>query len=100
MMILPRSPLRAAAKASSQREAGKRSVMTREISSPVLTMAVMAYQVSNMFETWYAMTAMVSTGLDISRVITDRFPASRWEDAFAAARNGDRGKIIIDWSQE
>ena len=53
-----------------------------------------------MFETWYAMTAMVSTGLDISRVITDRFPASRWEDAFAAARNGDRGKIIIDWSEE
>lgn len=53
-----------------------------------------------MFETWYAMTAMVSKGLDISRVITDRFPASRWEDAFAAARNGDRGKIIIDWSQE
>jgi len=53
-----------------------------------------------MFETWYAMTAMVSKGLDISRVITDRFPASRWEDAFAAARNGDRGKIIIDWSEE
>ena len=53
-----------------------------------------------MFETWYAMTAMVSTGLDISRVITDRFPASRWEAAFAAARSGDRGKIIIDWSDE
>ncbi|HZL07419.1 MAG TPA: zinc-binding dehydrogenase, partial [Coriobacteriia bacterium] len=53
-----------------------------------------------MFETWYAMTAMVSKGLDISRVITDRFPASRWEDAFAAARNGDRGKIVIDWSEE
>jgi threonine 3-dehydrogenase len=53
-----------------------------------------------MFETWYAMTAMVSKGLDISRVITDRFPASRWEDAFAAARSGDRGKIIIDWTEE
>lgn len=52
------------------------------------------------FETWYAMTAMVSTGLDISAVITDRFPASRWEDAFAAARNGDHGKIIIDWTEE
>jgi len=51
-----------------------------------------------MFETWYAMTAMVSTGLNVSTVITDRFPASRWEDAFAAARKGDRGKIIIDWS--
>jgi threonine 3-dehydrogenase len=51
-----------------------------------------------MFETWYAMNAMVSTGLDISPIITDRFPASRWEDAFAVARGGDRGKIIIDWS--
>jgi threonine 3-dehydrogenase len=51
-----------------------------------------------MFETWYAMNAMVSTGLDISPIITDRFPAARWEDAFAAARNGDRGKVIIDWS--
>ena len=53
-----------------------------------------------MFETWYAMSAMVSTGLDISPVITDRFPVSRWEDAFAAARQGGRGKIIIDWSEE
>ena len=44
------------------------------------------------------MNAMVNTGLNISAVITDRFPAARWEDAFAAARNGDRGKIIIDWS--
>ncbi len=53
-----------------------------------------------MFETWYAMTAMVSTGLDISRVITDRFPASRWEEAFAAARSGNRGKVIIDWDED
>ena len=51
-----------------------------------------------MFETWYAMNAMVRTGLDISPIITDRFPASRWEDAFAVARRGDRGKVILDWS--
>jgi len=51
-----------------------------------------------MFETWYAMNAMVSTGLDISPVITDRFPADRWEDAFAAAGTGDRGKVVIDWT--
>jgi threonine 3-dehydrogenase len=51
-----------------------------------------------MFETWYAMNAMVSTGLDVSAVITDRFPAARWEDAFAVARSGDRGKIVIDWT--
>ena len=53
-----------------------------------------------MFETWYTMTALVSTGLDVSRVITDRFPASRWQDAFAAARSGDRGKVIIDWDED
>jgi len=53
-----------------------------------------------MFETWYAMNAMVSTGLDIMPVITDRFPASRWEDAFATARTGNGGKVIIDWSEE
>jgi threonine 3-dehydrogenase len=53
-----------------------------------------------MFETWYAMNAMVSTGLDISPIITDRFPASRWEEAFAVARAGNGGKVIIDWAKE
>jgi threonine 3-dehydrogenase len=51
-----------------------------------------------MFETWYAMNAMVQTGLDVSSVITDRFPASQWEEAFATARRGDGGKVVIDWS--
>jgi threonine 3-dehydrogenase len=53
-----------------------------------------------MFETWYAMNALFSTGRDVSGVITDRFPSSHWEDAFATARRGDRGKVIIDWSEE
>ena len=51
-----------------------------------------------MYETWYAMNAMVSTGLDVSPVITDRLPAASWEEAFALARRGDRGKVIMDWS--
>ncbi|MEX1078145.1 MAG: L-threonine 3-dehydrogenase [Homoserinimonas sp.] len=51
-----------------------------------------------MFETWYAMNAMVQTGLDVSAVITDRFPASQWEEAFAVARRGNSGKVVIDWS--
>ena len=38
-----------------------------------------------MFETWYAMNAMVNTGLDISPILTDSFPADGWADAFAAA---------------
>jgi threonine 3-dehydrogenase len=51
-----------------------------------------------MFETWYAMNALVHTGLDVSAVVTDRFPAERWEEAFATARKGNAGKVIIDWS--
>jgi threonine 3-dehydrogenase len=51
-----------------------------------------------MFETWYAMNAMVQTGLDVSAVITDRVPVSNWEEAFAIARRGNSGKVIIDWT--
>jgi threonine 3-dehydrogenase len=51
-----------------------------------------------MYETWYEMSAMLATGLDISQVITDRFPAEDWADAFAAAASGARGKIVMDWS--
>jgi threonine 3-dehydrogenase len=51
-----------------------------------------------MYETWYEMSAMLATGLDISQVITDRFPAEDWADAFAAAASGARGKIFMDWS--
>ncbi len=50
-----------------------------------------------MFETWYAMSAMLRSGLDISRVITHRFAAKDWADAFATARGGQCGKVVMDW---
>jgi threonine 3-dehydrogenase len=52
-----------------------------------------------MFETWYAMSAMLRSGLDISQVITHRFPAAQWQDAFATARGGQCGKVVMDWSE-
>ncbi len=51
-----------------------------------------------MFETWYAMSAMLRSGLDISAVITHRFPATEWADAFATARGGQCGKVVMDWT--
>jgi threonine 3-dehydrogenase len=51
-----------------------------------------------MFETWYAMSAMLRSGLDISAVITHRFPATQWADAFATARGGQCGKVVMDWT--
>jgi threonine 3-dehydrogenase len=51
-----------------------------------------------MFETWYAMSAMLTSGLDIAAVITHRFAAADWAEAFATARGGQCGKVVLDWT--
>ncbi len=51
-----------------------------------------------MFETWYKMSVMLHSGLDISPAITHRFSFRDHEAAFAAARSGDSGKVIMDWT--
>jgi threonine 3-dehydrogenase len=51
-----------------------------------------------MFETWYAMTAMIKKGLAISPVITHRFPYTQWEEAFEIASQASAGKVVLDWS--
>jgi threonine 3-dehydrogenase len=50
-----------------------------------------------MYETWYKMTVMLRSGLDITPAITHRFGFRDHEAAFAAARSGDSGKVIMDW---
>jgi len=52
-----------------------------------------------MYETWYKMTVMLQSGLDIRPAITHRFGFRDFEAAFAAARSGDSGKVIMDWQQ-
>ena len=51
-----------------------------------------------MYETWYQMTVLLQSGLDISAVITHRFGFREHEAAFAAARSGGSGKVIMDWT--
>jgi threonine 3-dehydrogenase len=53
-----------------------------------------------MYETWYKMTAMIQTGLDISPVITHRFNYNDYEKAFKIMRSGKSGKVILNWSNE
>ena len=50
-----------------------------------------------MYETWYLMTVMLQSGLDITPVITHRFGAGEYEQAFATAASGAAGKVILDW---
>jgi len=51
-----------------------------------------------MYETWYKMTAMIQSGLDISPVITHRFPYAQFQEAIELMKSGNSGKIILDWS--
>jgi threonine 3-dehydrogenase len=51
-----------------------------------------------MFESWYQMSVFVESGLDISPVITHRFPYSEFEEAFRVASSGESCKVIFDWS--
>lgn len=50
-----------------------------------------------MFETWYLMESMLTSGLDISPVITHRFDVDDFEEAFEVMRSGQSGKVILDW---
>ena len=51
-----------------------------------------------MYETWYKMSVMLQSGLDIRPAITHRFSFRDHREAFAAARSGDSGKVILDWT--
>ncbi|MEP0522184.1 MAG: L-threonine 3-dehydrogenase [Hyphomicrobiales bacterium] len=51
------------------------------------------------FETWYKMIAMLENGLDVSKVITHRFPAQQFKTGFEAMLSGTTGKVILDWSK-
>jgi threonine 3-dehydrogenase len=51
-----------------------------------------------MYETWYKMTVMLESGLDITPVITHRFPCADYEEAFATMLSGRSGKVLLDWT--
>jgi threonine 3-dehydrogenase len=51
-----------------------------------------------MFETWYKMVAMLQSGLDLSPIVTHRFPVDDFQAGFAAMLSGQSGKVILDWA--
>lgn len=51
-----------------------------------------------MYETWYKMTMMIQTGLDISPVITHRLHFTEYEKGFEAMMSGRAGKVVLDWT--
>ena len=53
-----------------------------------------------MYETWYKMTSMIQTGLDIAPIITHHFHYSEYEKGFEVMRSGQSGKVILNWVDE
>lgn len=53
-----------------------------------------------MFETWYKMTAMLQSGLDISGIITHKFHYTDFEKGFEIMKSGQSGKVILEWTKQ
>ena len=49
------------------------------------------------FETWYKMTQLIKSGMDISAIITHRFSFDEYKKAFEVVRSGQCGKVILEW---
>ena len=52
-----------------------------------------------MYETWYKMTVMLQSGLDISPVITHRLHYTEFQQGFDAMRSGQSGKVVLTWKE-
>jgi threonine 3-dehydrogenase len=53
-----------------------------------------------MYETWYKMTVLIQSGLDITPLITHRFQYEEFDAAFQVMRSGKSGKVILNWAGE
>ena len=53
-----------------------------------------------MYETWYKMTVMIQSGLDVTPAITHCMPASEYETGFAAMRAGEAAKVVLVWNED
>ncbi len=51
-----------------------------------------------MFETWYKMASMLQSGLDMTPLITHRFPLENYREAFELMASGQSGKVLLDWN--
>lgn len=50
------------------------------------------------FETWYKMASLLQAGMNVTHVLTHRFPAARFPEAFEVMQSGRCGKVILDWA--
>jgi threonine 3-dehydrogenase len=76
---------------------GEMSIDWRQVIFNMLT--IKGIYGREMYETWYKMTVMLESGLNIAPVITHHFVWREHEQAFAIMRSGNSGKVILDWRE-
>jgi threonine 3-dehydrogenase len=52
-----------------------------------------------MYETWYKMTVMLQSGLDIGPIVTHRYPYTEFQKGFDAMQSGECGKVVLKWAE-
>jgi threonine 3-dehydrogenase len=77
--------------------AGEVSVDLRHVIFNMLT--IKGIYGREMYETWYKMTVMLESGLDIKPVITHRFAWHDYKLGFGTMGSGEAGKVILDWRE-
>ena len=77
--------------------AGEIAINWREVIFNMLT--IKGIYGREMYETWYKMTVLLQSGLNIQPVITHRFSYRDFEEAFRVMRSGQSGKVILNWEE-
>ena len=77
--------------------AGEMAINWREVIFNMLT--IKGIYGREMYETWYKMTVLLQSGLDIRPVITHRFSYRDYEEGFRVMRSGQSGKVILNWEE-
>jgi threonine 3-dehydrogenase len=76
--------------------AGEMAINWREVIFNMLT--IKGIYGREMYETWYKMTVMLESGLNLKPVITHRFPYHEFEEGFEVMRSGNSGKVLLQWA--
>jgi threonine 3-dehydrogenase len=77
--------------------AGEMPINWREVIFNMLTIKCIYGR--EMYETWYKMTVLLQSGLNIAPVITHRFGYRDYEEGFRVMRSGQSGKVILNWEE-
>ena len=76
--------------------AGQMSIEWRQVIFNMLT--IKGIYGREMYETWYKMSVLIESGVDLQPVITHRYSYKEFQQGFDAMRSGQTGKVILDWT--